>query len=125
MTRGSYCQVVCNQLLNDRQYCLFWMPVFSTRIRLQIVVSSLDFKTRNILNMLFVDKPFIWNIIRLKCTLAEVRNKRKLSSCICIDSSQIIAIVIFHLGCLSVYVIYFWILCSMLSSIFMLEVCTL
>ena len=38
MTRGSYCQVVCSQLLNDRQFRLFWTPVFSTRIRLEIVV---------------------------------------------------------------------------------------
>ena len=28
----------------DYQFCLFWSPVFSTRIRLQIVVSSLDLK---------------------------------------------------------------------------------
>ena len=27
--------------------------------------------------MLFVYKPFIWNIVRMKCTLAEVRNERK------------------------------------------------
>ena len=74
--------------------------------------------------MLFVYKPFIWNIVRMKRTLAEVRNERKteLSSCICIDWSQVIVIVVFPLGCLSVYVIYFWILCSVLSSIFVFVV---
>jgi len=28
----------------DCQFCLFWTPVLSTRIRLQIIVSSLDLK---------------------------------------------------------------------------------
>ena len=35
------------------------------------------FKTRNILNMLLIYKSFIWNIVRMKCTLAEVRDERK------------------------------------------------
>ena len=51
----------------------------------------------------------------MKCTLAEVRNERNS----CLDAFaliEVIVIVIFHLGCLSVYVIYFWILCGVLSS---------
>ena len=51
--------------------------------------------------------------------------KKELSRCINIDSSEAIVSVVLPLGCLSVYVIYFWILCSVLSSIFMLQVCAL
>ena len=111
-----------NQLLNDCQFCLFWTPFFSTSIRLQIVVSSLDLKpaafwTCSCLQALHLE--YCKNEVH--AGRGEER-KKVLSICICIDSSQVIVIVVFHLGCLSVYVIYFWSLCSVLSSIFMLEV---
>ena len=119
MTRGSYCQVVCNQLLNDCQFCLFRTPVFSTRVRLQIVVSSLDFKPAT-----------FWTSSCLQALHLEYRKnevhagrgeqqKKELSSCICSH-----CYCRFSLG-VSQRVIYFWSLWSVLSYMFMLEVCAL
>ena len=84
---------------------------------MQIVASSLDLKQVQALHLEYCKNE-------VHAGRGEER-KKEFTRCICVDSSQVIVTVVFHLGCLSVYVIYFWILCSVLSYVFMLELCAL
>ena len=74
------------------------------RIRSQIVVSSLDLKPATFWTCSLLASPsFGTDIVRVKCTLVQARpeGKKELSRCVCIDSSQVIITVVFHLGFLS------------------------